>query len=124
MQVEKLGLAGGRDVYNWKTHFLVVLLGLSFLLPGCSKVNPGPQELIVGKWATGQGGVKISAEFARDGTAVLTMFGQPLQGTYKIEGDELVWTLNGMTTHHKMKVTADQLEIAGDGGVTVVYKRE
>ena len=54
----------------------------------------------------GQGGIKVTAEFAKDRTAKLTMFGQMLQGKYKLEGDELEWTCNGETTKNRVKVTA------------------
>ncbi len=40
----------------------------------------------------------MMAEFSGDGTAKITMFGQTLQGKYKLDGGELVWTLNGRTT--------------------------
>ena len=98
---------------------IVVFLALGLLACGRS----GPQNLIVGKWKTGQGGLKVTAEFAENGMAKLTMFGQTLQGTYKLEGDELVWTVNGKTTKTKVKVTATELEVTSDG-TTVVYKRE
>ena len=100
---------------------IVGLAALALSLSGC---HSGAQELIVGKWKAGQGGIKVTAEFARDGTAKLTMFGQMLQGTYKLEGDELEWTLNGKTTKNKVKVTATELEVTADGGSTIIYKRE
>jgi|SRR4030095_5622019 uncharacterized protein (TIGR03066 family) len=100
---------------------IVGLTSAVLILSGC---HSGPQELIVGKWKAGQGGIKVTAEFARDGTAKLTMFGQMLQGTYKLEGDELEWTLNGKTTKNKVKVTATELEVIADGGNTIIYKRE
>ena len=99
---------------------IVGLAALALSLSGC---HSGAQELIVGKWKAGQGGIKVTAEFARDGTAKLTMFGQMLQGTYKLEGDELEWTLNGKTTKNKVKVTATELEVT-TGGNTIIYKRE
>jgi len=52
------------------------------------------------------------------------MFGQMLQGTYKVEGDELEWTLNGKTTKNKVKVTATEPEVTAGGGSTIIYKRE
>ena len=51
------------------------------------------------------------------------MFGQTLQGTYKLKGDELEWTVNGKTTKSKVKVTATELEVTSEG-ITVIYKRE
>jgi len=68
-------------------------------------------------------GIKLTAEFANDGTAKLTMFGQMLQGKYKLEGDELEWTLNGKTTKNKVKVTATELEVIAGGGDPIVCKR-
>ena len=100
---------------------LVGLAGVVLSLSGC---HSGPQELIVGKWKAGQGGIKVTAEFARNGTAKLTMFGQTLQGTYRLEGDELEWTLNGKTTKNKVKVTATELEVTAGGGSTIIYQRE
>lgn len=85
--------------------------------------GPDPQDLIIGKWKIGQEGIKVEAVFARNGTAKLTMFGQTLQGTYKLNGDELVWTLNGKTTKCKVKVNATELEVT-DAGKTLIYKRE
>jgi len=97
--------------------FSCVALGLS----ACGR--SAPQDLIVGKWKTGQGGIKVTAEFAQDGTAKLTMFGQTLQGRYKLEGDMLEWTVNGKTTKSKVKVTATELEVTSEG-ITLIYKRE
>ena len=102
----------------------LVLAGLASVVLSLSGCHSGPQELIVGKWKAGQGGIKVTAEFARDGTAKLTMFGQMLQGTYKLEGDELEWTLNGKTTKNKVKVTATELEVIAGGGSTIIYQRE
>ena len=100
----------------------LVIAGLLLSLSACFRSSP--QDLIVGKWKAGQGGIKVTAEFARDGTAKLTMFGQMLQGTYKLERDELEWTLNGKTTKSKVKVTATELEVTGGGGSTIIYTRE
>jgi len=83
----------------------------------------GPQDLIIGKWKAGQGGIKVTAEFYKNGTAKLTMFGQTLQGTYKLEGGMLEWTLNGKTTRSKAKVTATELEVTS-GDTTIIYLRE
>ena len=52
------------------------------------------------------------------------MFGQPLQGTYKLNGsDQLEWNVNGRTTKGKIKVTGKSLEVTNDEGATIVYKR-
>ncbi len=106
-----------------KTNLAIVALFCVVLtLSGCGA--PSPQDLIVGKWKAGQGGVKVEAEFARDGTAKLTMFEQTLRGTYNLNGDELEWTLNGKTTKHKVKVSATELEVTGDNKTVVSYKRQ
>ena len=69
--------------------------------------------------------IKMTAEFSRDGTAKLTMFGQTLQGTYKLdEGNELEWTLNGITTKSKVNVTPTELELTDDANRTITYKRK
>ncbi len=103
-----------------KTKVAFVLLTCFVLFfVGCGS---GPENLIVGKWEAGQAGVKLKAEFAKDGKAKITMFGKTLQGTYKVHGDELEWTMNGMTTKCKMKVTATELELTTEGK-TITYKK-
>jgi hypothetical protein len=88
-----------------------------------SACGSSPQNLIVGKWEAGEGGVKVTAEFTKDARAKLTMFGQTLQGTYKVNGgDELEWTLNGKTMKSKVKVTATELEVTSEGQ-TIKYKK-
>jgi hypothetical protein len=105
-----------------KTNLAIVAsLCVALTLSACG--GPRPQDLIVGKWKIGQEGLKVEAEFAKDGTAKLIMFGQTLRGTYKLNGDELVWTLNGKTTKCKVKVSATELEVT-DAGKTLIYKRE
>ena len=69
--------------------------------------------------------MKVTAEFMGDGTAELTMLGQTLKGTYKLNSDrELEWTLNGRTTRHKVNVTATELEVIDDANRTIKYKRK
>jgi uncharacterized protein (TIGR03066 family) len=104
-----------------KTTFaFVVLACVALSVSGCGS---SPQNLIVGKWEAGQTGVKLSAEFSKDGKAKLTIFGKTLQGTYKVNsGDELEWTVNGKTTKCKVKVTATELELTSEGN-TVTYKK-
>jgi hypothetical protein len=117
------GLGLPQEINMYKTIFpmsTVVCLMLNLFACGRS----APQDLILGKWKTGQGGIKVAAEFDQGGVAKITMFGQTLQGTYKIEGDELVWTVNGRTTKSKMKVTAKELEVTASNGTTIVYTRE
>ena len=65
----------------------------------------------------------MTAEFSRDGTAKITMFGQTVQGTYKLDdANDLVWTMNGITTKAKLKVTATELELTDDSNRTIRYK--
>jgi uncharacterized protein (TIGR03066 family) len=106
-----------------KKNLAIVLVFFCVALGPSACGRSTPQDLIVGKWKAGQGGIKVTAEFAKDGTAKLTMFGQTLQGTYKVEGDELKWTVNGRTTKSKVKVTATELEVTSEG-TTVIYQRE
>lgn len=68
--------------------------------------------------------IKMTAEYSRDGTAKITMFGRTVQGTYKLAGDELEWTVNGMTTKSKVNVTATELDVTDDANRTVKYKRK
>jgi hypothetical protein len=68
--------------------------------------------------------MKMTAEFGSDGTAKITMFGQTLQGTYKLNAaNELEWTLNGQTTKGKVNVTATEMELTDDANRTIKYKR-
>src|SRR5438477_657194 len=56
---------------NMKTKpSIAVVACVALFVSGCGS---SPQDLIVGKWEAGQGGIKVTAEFARDGTAKLTM---------------------------------------------------
>lgn len=88
-----------------------------------SACGSSAQSLILGKWEA-DGAVKITAEFSSDGTAKLTMFGQTLHGTYKLNSDdELEWTLNSITTKNKVVVTTTELDITNDSNQTIKYKR-
>jgi hypothetical protein len=104
-----------------------------------SACGSSSQNLILGRWEVAGaqvGGVdvaspdvvsaiKMAAEFDRDGTARITMFGQTLQGTYKLNaGNEMEWTLNGITTKSKVNVTATELELTDDANRTIKYKRK
>lgn len=104
-----------------KTRFVFVVLAfVGLAVCGC---DSGPRSLIVGKWEAGQAGAKLTAEFTRDGKATLTILGQRIQGTYRLNGDdELEWTLNGTTKKCKVKVTATELELVSEGN-TVTYKK-
>ena len=113
---------------------VVVLACVALFLSACGS---GPQSLIVGKWevASAQAGgvevgevgraIQMTAEFSRDGTAKMTMFGQTLRGTYKLNGEnELEWTMSGITTKSKVNVTATELELTDDANRTITYKRK
>lgn len=100
---------------------IVAAVCAALFLSGCA---PSPQSLILGKWEV-ESAMKMTAEFSGDGTAKLTMFGQTLQGTYKLNaGNELEWTLNGKTTKSKVNVTATELELTDDANRTIKYKRK
>jgi hypothetical protein len=67
----------------------------------------------------------MAAEFKSDGTATISIFGQTVQGTYKLNGaDELEWSMNGMSTKAKVKVTATDLELTDNMNRTIKYKRK
>lgn len=103
-----------------KTKFaFVALVCVVLCVSGCGS---SPQNLIVGKWEAGQAGLSLKVEFTKDGTAKMNMFGQSVQGTYKLNGDDLEWTLNGKTTKCKAKVTPTELELTSDGK-TITYKK-
>jgi hypothetical protein len=104
-------------------------MNLRFVLVGCialflSACGAGPQNLILGKWEVEGAPMKMTAEFNSDGAAKVTMLGQTVQGTYKLDaGNELEWTMNGRTTKAKVNVTATELEITDDSNRTIKYKR-
>ncbi len=101
---------------------LAIAACLALVVSACS---PSPQSMIVGKWDVESAPMKMTAEFHRDGTANLTMFGQTVQGTYKLTPDnELVWSLNGRSTTAKAKVTATELELTDSQNRTIKYKRQ
>ena len=113
---------------------------VAFVALFVSACGSSPQSLIPGKWeviGARVGGVDdksgaeagraigMSAEFNRDGTAKITMMGQTLQGTYKINGEhELEWTMSGITTKTKLNVTATELELTDDASRTIRYRRK
>ena len=98
---------------------IVAVACVVVFMSGCGSSS---ENLILGKWEAGESGLKITAEFAKDGKAKITMFGQTLQGTYKLNGDELEWTLNGRTTKGKVKLTATEMELTSEGK-TIKYKK-
>ena len=121
---------------NAKLSIVVSTCVLLFL----SACGSRPQSLIVGKWEVASarvGGaeapsaseaaraINMTAEFSPDGSAKMTMFGQTLQGTYKLNGEnELEWTMSGITTKSKISVTATELEVTDDANRTITYKRK
>jgi len=67
----------------------------------------------------------MTAEFKGDGTATISILGQTVHGTYRLNGeDELEWSMNGMTTKAKVKVTATELELTDPANRTIKYKRK
>ena len=103
----------------------VFTIGAVLFLSGCRTTVGSPQNLIVGKWEVENAPLKMTAEFRPDGTAEINMFGQPARGTYKItDGNELVWTMNGITTTAKLSVNATELEVTNDQNQTVKYQRK
>jgi hypothetical protein len=124
---------------NAKLSIVLVACAVLFV-SACGSRPRSPQSLILGKWevagaqvggvddesaAAAGRAIKMSAEFNRDGTAKITMMGQTLQGTYKIIGEnELEWTMSGITTKSKLKVTATELELTDNANRTIKYKRK
>jgi uncharacterized protein (TIGR03066 family) len=105
-----------------KTRVALSFLALvALFVAGC---GASPQTLIVGKWeASGPVGGKLVAEFTKDGKAKMTMpIIGTVEGTYKINGDELEWTMGSKTTKYKMKVTATELSLT-EGSTTITYKK-
>jgi hypothetical protein len=101
---------------------LTIAACLALLFTACS---PSPQSLILGKWEVEGTPMKMSTEFLSDGTARITMFGQTLQGKYRLSPEnELEWTMNGTTTKGKVNVTATELEITDDQNRTIKYRRK
>ena len=102
---------------------------LSIVVAACvalfvSACGSSPQSLILGKWEV-ESVIKMTVEFSRDGTAKMTMFGQTLQATYKLNAEnELEWTMSGITTKSKLNVTATELEVTDDANRTIKYKRK
>jgi hypothetical protein len=100
---------------------IVLIVCIALFVSACGTPT---QNLILGKWEVEGAPLKMTAEFNRDGTAKITMFGQTLQGTYKVSLDnELVWTMNGITTKGKVSVNATELELTDDQNRTIKYKR-
>ncbi len=102
---------------------------LSMVLVACvalfvTACGSSPQSLILGKWEV-DSAFKMTAEFSGDGTAKITMLGQTLQGTYKLDGGNVLqWTVNGITSKSKVNVTATELELTDSSNRTIKYKRK
>jgi Lipocalin-like domain (DUF4923) len=100
---------------------VILATGAALFLSSCGSA---PRSLILGKWDA-ESALKVTAQFSRDGTAKLTMFGHTVQGTYKLNaGNELEWTLNGKTTRARVHVTENELELTDDANQTIKYRRE
>jgi len=99
---------------------IVVTACMALLLSACV---PSSQSLILGKWEVEGAPMKMTVEFSGDGTAKITMFGQTMQGAYKLNGENLEWTMNGRSTKAKVHVTATALELTDDANRTIKYKR-
>ena len=100
---------------------LNIVLGVALFISACGSTT---QSLIIGKWEVENAPLKMTAEFGRDGTAKITMFGQTLQAKYKLDaGNELEWSMGGTTTRSKVTVTATELELTDDANHTIKYKR-
>jgi hypothetical protein len=109
------------DNMNAKLIIVVAACVIMFV----SACTPSPRSMILGKWEVEGAAIKMTAEFNRDGTAKLTMFGQTLQGRYKVNAEnELEWTLNGRTTKSKLNVDASEMELTDDANRTIKYKRK
>jgi hypothetical protein len=105
-----------------KATLRIVVAACLFLLVACSS---SPQSLILGRWEVENAPTKIAAEFKSDGTATINILGQTVQGTYRLNGtDELEWSMNGMSTKAKVKVTATDLELTDNMNRTIKYKRK
>lgn len=101
---------------------IVLTVSVALLLSACAS---SPQDMILGKWEVEGAPMKMMAEFNRDGTAQLTMLGQTLRGTYKVNAEnELEWTVNGITSKIKANVTTTELELTDNLNRTIKYKRK
>jgi Lipocalin-like domain (DUF4923) len=106
---------------NMKATLRIVVAACLLLLVACSS---SPQILILGRWEVENAPTKMAAEFKSDGTATISILGHSVQGTYKLNGtDELEWSMNGISTKAKVKVTATDLELTDNANRTIKYKR-
>jgi hypothetical protein len=105
-----------------KTSLHIVATVCLVMLIACGST---PQSLIVGKWEVENSPAKMTAEFNSDGTAAVTIMGRRMQGTYHFNGpDELEWSMNGMSTKARLKVSESELELTDSANRTIKYKRK
>jgi hypothetical protein len=100
---------------------IVLTICVALFVSACGS---SPQSLILGKWEV-ESAIKMSVEFSKDGTAKLTMLGQTLEGEYKLDdaGNELEWTMNGISTKSKVNLTGTELELTDASNRTIKYKK-
>ena len=105
-----------------KATLRIVVAACLVLLVACGS---SPQSLILGRWEVENAPTKMAAEFKSDGTATISILGHTVQGRYKLNGtDELEWSMNGMSTKAKVKVTVTDLELTDNANRTIKYKRK
>jgi uncharacterized lipoprotein YajG len=105
-----------------KATLRIVVAACLLLLVACGS---SPQSLILGRWEVENAPTKMTAEFNSDGTATISILGQTVRGTYRLNGtDELEWSMNGMSTKAKVKVTTTDLELTDNANRTIKYKRK
>jgi hypothetical protein len=110
------------DLEKMNATSFVLVAWVALFISACGS---NPQSLILGKWEVENAPLKMTAEFSADGTAKMTMFGQTLQGKYKLgSGNELEWTMNGMTTKSKVNLTATEMELTDNENRTIKYRRK
>jgi hypothetical protein len=123
---------------NVNTKLSIVLVTCVILFG--SACGSSRRSLILGKWEAdtavdsngsvqvlnGQvGGKPMTVEFDEDGTAKLSMMGQTMQGAYQLDaGNELKWTMNGISTKSKANVTETGLELTDESNRTIRYRRK
>ena len=94
---------------------IVVPACLALFLSACGSV---PQNLILGKWEAASATVAGADAGPEVGSAL-----NAIKGTYKFDGNELEWTVNGITTKSKANVSATELDVTDGANRTIKYKR-
>jgi len=113
-----------------RTAGVLVLLCAPLLLTGCGRKSNA--ELIVGKWEVAKGERAPAgsvAEFTKDGKLKVNRkaFGQTksMEGTYKVEEDKLITTIEGETETDTIKtLNATTLIIEDSRGKTIEMKKK